>query len=168
MNYPERFIKLSKAYYTDMRGIIYAILRATGITPAAAYFHAFRGQTSETICNQAAQKLENDKYINQLITALKTAKKTPIIIQSELTKEDQKKDIKEGGKEGGNVLQTFSGVRNELIKVVDDITGKDKANVLVQLAKMVPEETTPEDQRVILYIPFNSDCRRCALYNNKV
>ena len=37
MKYDAKIIKLAGAYYTDARGVIFAILRASGVNAAAAY-----------------------------------------------------------------------------------------------------------------------------------
>ena len=166
MKYPSNIMKLAGAYYTDVRGVVFSILRASGINPAAAYYHAFRGNEGEEICTQKAEKLESGQYIAQLIAALKAAKKTPIIIDDQPGTRNKGKDTREEEKEDKRkVLQTVSGVREELATIAGDISGKDKAAVLVQLAKMLPDDTTPEEKRVIMYLPFNSDCRQCSLFN---
>ena len=92
MKYPSNIMKLAGAYYTDVRGVVFSILRASGINPAAAYYHAFRGNEGEEICTQKAEKLESGQYIAQLIAALKAAKKTPIIIDDQPGTRNKGKD----------------------------------------------------------------------------
>lgn len=162
MKYSHSINKLAGAYYTDARGVVFAILRASGVNPAAAYAHAFLNtDIKEDQREQRARELEAGQYIGELIRHLKAAKKTPIIVGEEKGEEIQEKKTK---KEGGKVLQTVGEVRDALAEVAGDVEGKDKAGVLVQLAKMLPEERREEEQRVIMYLPFASDCRRCELY----
>ena len=170
MKYDHKILKLAGAYYTDARGVIYAILRASGVNAAAAYTHAYMNtDIKEDQRERRARDLEAGQYIGELINHLKAAKKTPIILHDDTSQEDsqtqtQRKKNKSKGDEGGKVLQTFSEVRDALAAVAGDVEGKDKAGVLVQLAKMLPEERREEEKRVLMYLPFNSDCKQCTLY----
>lgn len=169
MKYDAKIIKLAGAYYTDARGVIYSILRASGVNAAAAFTHAYMNtDIKEDQRERRARDLEAGQYISELIAHLKAAKKTPIILQDDTAQEQQEdnkqtKD-KRREKEDGKVLQTFSEVRDALAAVAGDVEGKDKAGVLVQLAKMLPEERREEEKRVLMYLPFNSDCKQCTLY----
>lgn len=169
MKYDAKILKLAGAYYTDARGVIFAILRASGVNAAAAYTHAYMStDIREDQRERRAKDLEAGQYINELIQHLKAAKKTPIILHDDNSQEQQEdnkrtKD-KRREKEDGKVLQTFAEVRDALAAVAGDVEGKDKAGVLVQLAKMLPEERREEEKRVLMYLPFNSDCKQCALY----
>ena len=169
MKYDAKIIKLAGAYYTDARGVIFAILRASGVNAAAAYTHAYMNtDLKEDQRERRAKDLEAGQYIAELIAHLKAAKKTPIILHDDTAQEQQEdnkrtKD-KRREKEEGKVLQTFSEVRDALAAVAGDVEGKDKAGVLVQLAKMLPEERREEEKRVLMYLPFNSDCKQCTLY----
>ena len=172
MKYDAKILKLAGAYYTDARGVIFAILRASGVNAAAAYTHAYMStDMREDQRERRARDLEAGQYIGELINHLKAAKKTPIILHDDNSQEQtqerrgnnkNKKDKEE--RDGGKVLQTFSEVRDALAAVAGDVEGKDKAGVLVQLAKMLPEERREEEKRVLMYLPFNSDCKQCTLY----
>lgn len=169
MKYDAKIIKLAGAYYTDARGVIYSILRASGVNAAAAYTHAYMNtDLKEDQRERRARDLEAGQYIGELINHLKAAKKTPIILHDdtaqEQTQDNKRTKDKRREKEGGKVLQTFSEVRDALAAVAGDVEGKDKAGVLVQLAKMLPEERREEEKRVLMYLPFNSDCKQCTLY----
>lgn len=170
MKYDAKILKLAGAYYTDARGVIYSILRASGVNAAAAYTHAYLNtDIREDQRERRAKDLEAGQYISELIAHLKAAKKTPIILHDDNSQEDsqtqtQRKKNKNKGDDGGKVLQTFSEVRDALAQVAGDVEGKDKAGVLVQLAKMLPEERREEEKRVLMYLPFNSDCKQCTLY----
>ena len=169
MKYDAKIIKLAGAYYTDARGVIYSILRASGVNAAAAYTHAYLNtDIREDQRERRAKDLEAGQYINELINHLKAAKKTPIILHDdtsqEQTQERRGNNKNKKDKEEGKVLQTFSEVRDALAAVAGDVEGKDKAGVLVQLAKMLPEERREEEKRVLMYLPFNSDCKQCTLY----
>lgn len=169
MKYDAKIIKLAGAYYTDARGVIFAILRASGVNAAAAYTHAYMNtDLREDQRERRAKEMEAGQYISELIAHLKAAKKTPIILHDDTAassqEQTQRKKIKNKGDEGGKVLQTFSEVRDALAAVAGDVEGKDKAGVLVQLAKMLPEERREEEKRVLMYLPFNSDCKQCTLY----
>lgn len=169
MKYDAKIIKLAGAYYTDARGVIFAILRASGVNAAAAYTHAYMNtDLREDQRERRAKDLEAGQYIGELINHLKAAKKTPIILHDDTAdasqEQTQRKKSKNKGDDGGKVLQTFSEVRDALAAVAGDVEGKDKAGVLVQLAKMLPEERREEEKRVLMYLPFNSDCKQCTLY----
>lgn len=169
MKYDAKIIKLAGAYYTDARGVIYSILRASGVNAAAAYMHAYLNtDIREDQRERRARDLEAGQYISELIAHLKAAKKTPIILQDDnsqgQTQERRGNNKNKKDKEEGKVLQTFSEVRDALAAVAGDVEGKDKAGVLVQLAKMLPEERREEEKRVLMYLPFNSDCKQCTLY----
>lgn len=169
MNYSHTINKLAGAYYTDARGVIFAILRASGVNAAAAFAHAYMNtDLREEQRERRAKELEAGQYMGELIAHLKGAKKTPIIIQDDTTQE-QRKERKNNnnnnkGEEEKKVLQTFSEVREALAAVAGEVEGKDKASVLVQLSKMIPEERREEEKRVKMYLPFNSDCKQCKLY----
>lgn len=172
MKYDAKILKLAGAYYTDARGVIFAILRAAGVNSAAAYTHAYMStDIREDQRERRAKDLEAGQYIGELIAHLKAAKKTPIILHDDTatqeqtnTKERRNKNNKGKEEDGGKVLQTFSEVRDALAAVAGDVEGKEKAGVLVQLAKMLPEERREEEKRVLMYLPFNSDCKQCTLY----
>lgn len=170
MNYSHTINKLAGAYFTDARGVIFAILRASGVNAAAAFAHAYiNTDLREEQRERRARDLEAGQYIGELIAHLKAAKKTPIIIQDDhTTTQEQRKERKNNNnnkeKEERKVLQTFSEVREALAAVAGEVEGKDKASVLVQLSKMIPEERREEEKRVKMYLPFNSDCKQCALF----
>lgn len=170
MNYSHTINKLAGAYYTDARGVIFAILRASGVNSSAAYTHAYLNtDIREDQRERRAKDLEAGQYMGELIAHLKGAKKTPIIIQDTTTSQEQRKERKNNnnnnkGEEEKKVLQTFSEVREALAAVAGEVEGKDKASVLVQLSKMIPEERREEEKRVKMYLPFNSDCKQCTLF----
>ena len=170
MNYSHTINKLAGAYYTDARGVIFAILRASGVNAAAAFAHAYMNtDLREEQRERRGKELEAGQYMGELIAHLKGAKKTPIILQDDTTtsqgdKQRTKNNNNNKEKEEKKVLQTFSEVREALAAVAGEVEGKDKASVLVQLSKMIPEERREEEKRVKMYLPFNSDCKQCALY----
>ena len=170
MNYSHTINKLAGAYYTDARGVIFAILRASGVNAAAAFAHAYiNTDLREEQRERRGKELETGQYMGELIAHLKGAKKTPIILQDDTTtsqgdKQRTKNNNNNKEKEEKKVLQTFSEVREALAAVAGEVEGKDKASVLVQLSKMIPEERREEEKRVKMYLPFNSDCKQCELF----
>lgn len=169
MNYSHTINKLAGAYYTDARGVIFAILRASGVNAAAAFAHAYiNTDLREDQRERRARDLETGQYMGELIAHLKAAKKTPIILQDDTTSQGETKQrAKNNNNKKGEekkVLQTFSEVREALAAVAGEVEGKDKASVLVQLSKMIPEERREEEKRVKMYLPFNSDCKQCTLF----
>lgn len=174
MKFENKLSRLAGAYYTDEKGVIFAYLVAGGITPATAYYFAYHknGTITREENEQEAKKTLSLPYIQELINTLKEAKKTPLIVSDESNSSNKGKEKKSNytGKEDNNnndnakVLQSVDDVREALASIAQDITGKDKAAVLVQLAKMLPEEEKPEEERVKMYLPFNSDCRACLLW----
>lgn len=173
MKFESKLSRLAGAYYTDEKTVIFAYLIAGGITPATAYYFAYHkpGTITREENEQEAKKTLSLPYVQELINTLKEAKKTPLIVSdgNDSNKAKEKKSIYTGKEEDNNndnakVLQSVDDVREALASIAQDITGKDKAAVLVQLAKMLPEEEKPEEERVRMYLPFNSDCRACLLW----
>lgn len=174
MKFENKLNRIAGAYYTDEKGVIFAYLIAGGITPATAYYFAYHknGIITRDENTQEAQKILSLPYIQELINTLKEAKKIPLIVSDESKQNNNKRKTNEGDNnnddnkdnERAKVLQSVDDVREALASIAQDITGKDKAAVLVQLAKMLPEEEKPEEERVRMYLPFNSDCRACLLW----
>lgn len=174
MKFENKLNRIAGAYYTDEKGVIFAYLVAGGITPATAYYFAYHknGIITRDENTQEAQKVLSLPYIQELINTLKEAKKIPLIIDDDNNSNNtnRKRNINADEKENnnnnikGNVLQNVEDVREALAAIAQDISGKDKAAVLVQLAKMLPEEEKSEEERVRIYLPFNSDCRACLLW----
>lgn len=173
MKFENKLNRIAGAYYTDEKGVIFAYLVAGGITPATAYYFAYHknGIITRDENTQEAQKVLALPYIQELINTLKEAKKIPLIIDDDSNSNNKGKEKKSNytGKEEDNnikknVLQNVEDVREALAAIAQDISGKDKAAVLVQLAKMLPEEEKSEEERVRIYLPFNSDCRACLLW----
>lgn len=193
MNYNSNLLKLAGAYYTDVRGVIFAILRASGVNHAAAYLHAYHNTTNEEQNKTNAKKLEENEYMKQLIFALKAAKKVPIVLGDDnnktnahtqennalgqniptsennntTNKGENSENIKNNIIVGREKFNNVEDVRRALSVVAGDVDGKDRAQVLVQLAKMLPEEEKPANEQIKLYLPFNSDCRQCVLYQRE-
>lgn len=173
MKFENKLNRIAGAYYTDEKGVIFAYLVAGGITPATAYYFAYHknGIITRDENTQEAQKVLSLPYIQELINTLKEAKKIPLIIDDDnINTENKKKKHTVNNEEESNnnikrnVLQNVEDVREALAAIAQDISGKDKAAVLVQLAKMLPEEEKSEEERVRIYLPFNSDCRACLLW----
>ena len=174
MKFESKLTRLAGAYYTDEQSVIFAYLVAGGITAATAYYFAYHkpGTITREENEQEAKKTLSLPYIQELINTLKEAKKIPLIIDDDnhSNTTNRKRNINADEKEsnnnikGENVLQNVEDVREALAAIAQDISGKDKAAVLVQLAKMLPEEEKSEEERVRMYLPFNSDCRVCLLW----
>ncbi len=171
MKFESKLTRLAGAYYTDEKTVIFAYLVAGGITPATAYYFAYHKPSTITReeNEQEAKKTLSLPYVQELINTLKEAKKTPLIVSDGNGKQNNNKrnngyNGDNNNDDGAKVLQSVDDVREALASIAQDITGKDKAAVLVQLAKMLPEEEKPEEERVRMYLPFNSDCRACLLW----
>jgi hydroxymethylpyrimidine pyrophosphatase-like HAD family hydrolase len=171
MKFESKLTRLAGAYYTDEKTVIFAYLVAGGITPATAYYFAYHKPSTITReeNEQEAKKTLSLPYVQELINTLKEAKKTPLIVSDGNKQNNNKRNNGNDGEnnndnDGAKVLQSVDDVRDALASIAQDITGKDKAAVLVQLAKMLPEEEKPEEERVKMYLPFNSDCRACLLW----
>ena len=175
MKFESKLTRLAGAYYTDEKTVIFAYLVAGGITHATAYYFAYHkpGTITREENEQEAKKTLSLPYVQELINTLKEAKKIPLIVSDGNGKQNDKRNGAIYGGDNNNdnednerakVLQSVDDVREALASIAQDITGKDKAAVLVQLAKMLPEEEKPEEERVRMYLPFNSDCRACLLW----
>lgn len=155
MRYQDATIIIAQKNALQPQDIIFAILCANQTGYAPAYFHAYQPTTSDTqeLTRLARQKIEQAPQIKAIISGF----------QKGITKEEKK----ERSKENEEVFATRSGLVRELIGALSGTQGKDRAAVLMQIAKLQEgcfEDERPEEERIKVYLPFNSDCRQCVLY----
>lgn len=70
---------------------------------------------------------------------------------------------------GVDVLKTRAGLIDSMINAVRTTRGKERVQALQTLAKLQEkdfEDEEEEEKRVKIYLPFNSDCRQCKLFQD--
>lgn len=68
-----------------------------------------------------------------------------------------------------DVLKTRAGLIDSMINAVRTTRGKERVQALQTLAKLQEkdfEDEEEEEKRVKIYLPFNSDCRQCKLFQD--
>ena len=67
------------------------------------------------------------------------------------------------------VLKTRAGLIDSMINAVKTTRGKERVQALQTLAKLQEkdfEDEEEEEKRVKIYLPFDSDCRQCKLFQD--
>lgn len=68
-----------------------------------------------------------------------------------------------------DVLKTRAGLIDSMINAVKTTRGKERVQALQTLAKLQEkdfEDEEEEEKRVKIYLPFDSDCRQCKLFQD--
>lgn len=68
------------------------------------------------------------------------------------------------------VLKTRAGLIDSMINAVKTTRGKERVQALQTLAKLQEkdfEDEEEEEKRVKIYLPFDSDCRQCKLFQDE-
>jgi len=134
------------------------MLISKGLPLAEAYIAIFRPLTAGG-ATLARKHIRENPQINSLITYLKTEKTT---VENNVLTEDVSKLV-ESYKDKDFIIA-------ELIKSLNGLTGKDRADVLNRIAdlqQMKKEEIKNEEERVHFYLPLPI-CKDCPNKNNLV
>jgi len=147
-----------KQFNCESNDVYFAMLMAMGLSATEAYIAIFRPLTSGS-ATLANKHLRENPQINSLITYLKTEKTT---VENNVLTEDVSMLV-ESYKDKDFIIA-------ELIKSLNGLTGKDRADVLNRIAdlqQMKKEEIKNEEERVHFYLPLPI-CKDCPNKNNLV
>jgi len=150
--------RLMKQFNCESNDVYFAMLMAMGLSATEAYIAIFRPLTSGS-ATLANKHLRENPQINSLITYLKTEKTTA---ENNVLTEDVSMLV-ESYKDKDFIIA-------ELIKSLNGLTGKDRADVLNRIAdlqQMKKEEIKNEEERVHFYLPLPI-CKDCPNKNNLV
>ena len=150
--------RLMKQFNCESNDVYFAMLMAMGLSATEAYIAIFRPLTSGS-ATLANKHLRENPQINSLITYLKTEKTT---VENNVLPEDVSMLV-ESYKDKDFIIA-------ELIKSLNGLTGKDRADVLNRIAdlqQMKKEEIKNEEERVHFYLPLPI-CKDCPNKNNLV
>jgi len=150
--------RLMKQFNCESNDVYFAMLMAMGLSATEAYIAIFRPLTSGS-ATLANKHLRENPQINSLITYLKTEKTT---VENNVLTEDVSMLV-ESYKDKDFIIA-------ELIKSLNGLTGKDRADVLNRIAdlqQMKKEEIKNEEERVHFYLPLPI-CKDCPNKNNLV
>jgi len=150
MEYVEKTLFKAKEYNITANDVIFAILVTNGQGLAVSYFHAYNPGCSNNLdlTKMARKKMLEFPQIKKIIKDLQK--------KAFLSHYDDK-----------NEYRTKEGLINGLVDVLRRTEGKDRAAILMQLAKLQEntfENEKEEENRIHIYLPFNSDCRNCLLF----
>jgi len=150
--------RLMRQFDCEANDVYFAMLISKGLPLAEAYIAIFRPLTAGG-ATLARKHIRENPQINSLITYLKTEKTT---VENNVLTEDVSKLV-ESYKDKDFIIA-------ELIKSLNGLTGKDRADVLNRIAdlqQMKKEEIKNEEERVHFYLPLPI-CKDCPNKNNLV
>lgn len=176
MKYTEDTTRTAAAYNIEPRDVIYCQLIAAGADRGEAYFCIYDhgGKAGGRTLEQARTKANEFFNLNPgaavLVQRIKTRKplKTPDAKKQAQTAEEENQ-TKEKQEQENEELKKFtdkSYIIAQLAKEAKNQTGKERANILMQIAdlqRMKQEETKQDEEKRQFYLPFVSVCRSCKL-----
>lgn len=176
MKYTEDTTRTAAAYNLDPRDVLFCTLVAAGADRAESYYTIYDHGTNKTCktLEQARTKANEFFSLNPgaavLVQRIKTRKplNTSDAKKQAQTAEEEQRQEQENEKEKED-LKKFSDksyIIAQLAKEAKNQTGKERANILMQIAdlqRMKQEETKQEEEQRRFYLPFVSVCRSCKL-----
>lgn len=169
MKYSKLITDYATKYNISEIDVLFAVLIANGTPAAAAYHHTHRpDQTDEDTLNRDANNLRKNKPgINKLVLFLR-AHKPGTTSNQEITEENinTNEKGKEKEKEERKKYTTVNGLVSSLIESLRGTEGKERAAILMQLAKLQESQLQQDENKettVHYWLPFNSKCRNCEL-----
>lgn len=176
MKYTEDTTRTAAAYNLDPRDVLFCYLVAAGADRAESYYTIYDHGTNKTCktLEQARTKANDFFSLNPgaavLVQRIKTRKplKTPDAKRQAQTAEEENQ-TKEKQEQENEELKKFtdkSYIIAQLAKEAKNQTGKERANILMQIAdlqRMKQEETKQDEEKRQFYLPFVSVCRSCKL-----
>lgn len=174
MKYTEDTTRTAAAYNIEPRDVIFCQLIAAGADRGEAYFCIYDhgGKAGGRTLEQARTKANEFFNLNPgaavLVQRIKTRKP---LNTSDAKKQVQtaEEETKEGQEQENEELKKFtdkSYIIAQLAKEAKNQTGKERANILMQIAdlqRMKQEETKQDEEKRQFYLPFVSSCRSCKL-----
>jgi len=149
---------LMRQFDCEANDVYFSMLIAMGLSPTEAYIAIFRPLTSGSTA-LANKHIRENPQINSLITYLKAEKTT---VENNVIDNDVS-SLVESYKDKDFII-------SELIKSLNGLKGKDRADVLNKIAdlqQMKKEEIKNEQETVHFYLPL-SVCKDCPNKNNLV
>ena len=165
IHYTENTLKIANNFNISPKDVLFCYLLASGASKAEAY-QLFYLRSNQQLTIEAAEQRCNDFLSNNpgmkvLIIRLKNNKNKLIRVKEEENTEGRER---EEGRE--DEFCTREGLVRNLIYTVNSCQGKDKANILMTLAKLQgldkPEEGENEE-KTVFYLPYVSKCNSCEL-----
>ena len=176
MKYTEDTTRIAATYNLDPRDVLFCTLVAAGADRAESYYTIYDHGTNKTCktLEQARTKANEFFSLNPgaavLVQRIKTRKP---INTSDAKKQaqtaEEENQTKEKQEQENEELKKFtdkSYIIAQLAKEAKNQTGKERANILMQIAdlqRMKQEETKQEEEQRRFYLPFVSVCRSCKL-----
>ena len=130
--------------------------------------------SDDELLNESINSTQEQNSIN----AKEDHNTNTIIINNDGNNINKKGESNEGEEELNNnnkgnnkvdVLKTRAGLIDSMINAVRTTRGKERVQALQTLAKLQEkdfEDEEEEEKRVKIYLPFNSDCRQCKLFQD--
>lgn len=165
IHYTENTLKVANNFNISPKDVLFCYLLASGASKAEAY-QLFYMRSNQQLTIEAAEQRCNDFLSSNpgmkvLIVRLKNNKNKLARVKEEENKEGR--EIEEGK---GDEFCTRDGLVKNLIYTVNSCQGKDRANILMTLAKLQgldkPEEGENEE-KTVFYLPYISKCNSCEL-----
>ena len=166
IHYTENTLKVANNFNISPKDVLFCYLLASGASKAEAY-QLFYLRSNQQLTIEAAEQRCNDFLSSNpgmkvLIVRLKNNKNKLARVNEEENKEGKERE-EEGRKDE---FCTREGLVKNLIYTVNSCQGKDKANILMTLAKLQgldkPEEGENEE-KTVFYLPYVSKCNSCEL-----
>ena len=176
MKYTEDTTRTAAAYNIEPRDVIFCQLIAAGADRGEAYFCIYDhggkpgGRTLEQARTKANEFFSLNPGAAVLVQRIKTRKpiNTSDAKKQVQTAEEEQRQEQENDKEKED-LKKFSDksyIIAQLAKEAKNQSGKERANILMQIAdlqRMKQEETKQDEEKRLFYLPFVSSCRSCKL-----
>lgn len=165
IHYTENTLKVANNFNISPKDVLFCYLLASGASKAEAY-QLFYLRSNQQLTIEAAEQRCNDFLSSNpgmkvLIVRLKNNKNKLARVKEDENIEGRER---EEGKE--DEFCTRDGLVKNLIYTVNSCQGKDRANILMTLAKLQgldkPEEGENEE-KTVFYLPYVSKCNSCEL-----
>lgn len=174
MDYTKDTIKTASAYNLSPRDVLFCHLIATGADRGECYYTMYEHGTNKTCrtLEQARTKANEFFSLNPgaavLVQRIKTRKplNTTNAKKQAQTAEEENEQRQEQENEEIKKFSNKSYIIAQLAKEAKNQTGKERANILMQIAdlqRMKQEETKQDEEKRLFYLPFVSSCRSCKL-----
>lgn len=174
MDYTKDTIKTAATYNLDPRDVLFCQLIAAGADRGEAYFCIYDhggkpgGRTLEQARTKANEFFNLNPGAAVLVQRIKTRKplNTSDAKKQAQTAEEENEQRQEQEQEEIKKFSNKSYIIAQLAKEAKNQSGKERANILMQIAdlqRMKQEETKQDEEKRLFYLPFVSSCRSCKL-----
>lgn len=145
-----------KKYNLDQRAVYYCILVASGVLPIEAAQAIYRDPTTPKAKERIKELTEDLPGVSMLIQTLKSDTDTKTLkLQDEITRlKDELKTLTSKRQKARGTMNK-EDIIQELELILRDVSGKERAEVLMKLADLqqMKKENTNEIQRIYYYLP---------------